>query len=78
MNQSLLPEYSAERFHLPICILSAAITSCKQFFPLSNDELNSIVDGTMKDTLLNVFIEANSGEFSVDNPLCTITKSKNN
>lgn len=44
----------------------------------SNDELCSIVDSTVQNTLLNVIIEANLGEFTVDNPLCSITKLDDN
>jgi hypothetical protein len=43
--------------------------------PYSGDEINSVVDDMMQNTLLNVIIEANVGEFSIDNPLCSITKS---
>lgn len=45
------------------------------FFFCSIDEISSVVESVVHNTLLNVFIEANSDEFTIDRPLCAITKS---
>ena len=51
------------------------------FFSLlycSNEEVYSVVEDAVESTLMNIFVEVTSGEFSINRPLCTIIKSGTN